>query len=133
MATTANFKLTSTDLVSQGVSVDITTNLYKADTTTNIEGFTGTRVITLASSGSPATIKLVEADDYTDNKSAKVYIYNANTAADDYAIVDLGTVVTGRLYPGDWCLFPYAGLVDVNITPKASTAVKIEYCVLGGA
>lgn len=132
--TTAAFKLYSKDIVSQELDVDISTPLYTAGTSTGISTFTGTIVTTLPSAGVPSAYKIADEADYTDNKSAKIYIYNAATAtADDYAIIDLNSVVTGRLYPGDWCLFPYAGLVDVNITPKANTAVKIEYCVLGNA
>jgi len=133
--TTAAFKLYSKDLVSQGVDVDLSTTLYTAGTSTGISAFTGTIVTTLPSSGSPATLKIGDKTLYTDDKSAKVYIYNAEpiSGPDDYAEITLDSVVLGRLYPGDWCLIPWATLVDVNITPKASTEVKIEYCILGNA
>ena len=133
MATTAQIKLLSTDLVDQGMSVDLITNLYQAAGTDDIVNFTGTNLVTLPSAGSPATLKIVDKTLFTNDKSAKVYIYNAEPTStpDDYLIVELDSVVMGRLYPGDWCFFPYDGDQDVNVTPKASTEVKIEHAVLG--
>ena len=34
----------------------------------------------------------------------------------------------GRLYPGDWCFFPYDGTLDVDIDTSA-TGMKVEYAV----
>lgn len=132
--TTATIKLLSSDIVSQGMSVNIDSALTKAGGVTDVTSFTGTILNTLPSASSPATLKIVDKTLFLDNKSAKVYIFNAETIAtpDSYVIITLNAVVLGRLYPGDWCLIPYAGLVDVNATPKASTPVKIEHCVIGG-
>ena len=67
------------------------------------------------------------------DKSAKLYVYNANAAGDtDYMTIAINTVVLGHVYPGDWCLIPWAAALDVTLTPKANTAVKAEYAILGG-
>jgi len=34
----------------------------------------------------------------------------------------------GRLYPGDWCFFPYDGTLDVDIDTSA-VGMKVEYGV----
>ena len=37
-------------------------------------------------------------------------------------------VLMGRLYPGDWCFFPYDGTLDVDIDTSA-VGMKVEYGV----
>ena len=60
----------------------------------------------------------------------KVYIKNSSTGSSDFVTVELGgsNVLMGRLYPGDWCFFPYDGTLDVDIDTSAAN-MKVEYAV----
>tara|TARA_R100001463_G_scaffold94375_1_gene148892 strand:+ start:617 stop:1036 length:420 start_codon:yes stop_codon:yes gene_type:complete len=138
MATTAEITITSSDLTSDGVSYNTSTNLYKANSANNIVNYSGSNIVLLPSAGVPAAVLIADASVFTSgtpsaDKSAKIYIYNANAVGDtDYMTVTINSVVTGRVYPGEWCLIPWAAALDVTLTPKANTAVKAEYAILGG-
>lgn len=126
--TTAQIKLTSSDLSSDNLAIDVTASLTDSGATTGITDSTGIGVKKLVASGTTYTIHT--AAESTDNKAAKVFIYNKSTTAAEYVTVDLGTVALGRLYAGDWGLFPYAGLVDVTAQGSANN-IMIEYAVFG--
>tara|TARA_B100000287_G_C20392943_1_gene686424 strand:+ start:187 stop:582 length:396 start_codon:yes stop_codon:yes gene_type:complete len=126
--TTAQVKLTSADLASDSLSIDVTSTLTDAGVTTGITDSTGIAVKKLVSNSTTYTIH--DAADSTDNKAAKAFIYNKSTTATDYITVDLGTVAMGRLYAGDWAFFPYAGLVDITVQGSANN-MMVEYAVLG--
>ena len=54
---------------------------------------------------------------------------NIITGSSDYILVELeGNVIIGRLYPGDWCFFPYDGTLDIDIDTSA-VGMKVEYGV----
>ncbi len=126
--TTAQVKLTSSDLASDSLSIDVTSTLTDSGVSTGITDSTGIAVKKLVSSGVTYTIH--DAADSTDNRAAKVFVYNKSTDAAEYITVDLGSVAMGHLYAGDWALFPYAGLVDVTVQGSANN-IMVEYAVLG--
>tara|TARA_R100000458_G_scaffold55784_1_gene60080 strand:+ start:228 stop:647 length:420 start_codon:yes stop_codon:yes gene_type:complete len=138
MATTAEITITSSDLTSDAISYKTSTNLWKAGGTTDIANYSGSNIVLLPSAGVPAAVLIADASVFTSgspsaDKSAKLYVYNANAAGDtDYMTIAINTVVLGHVYPGDWCLIPWAAALDVTLTPKANTAVKAEYAILGG-
>ena len=81
---------------------------------------------------------IVEADELTDDTAHKVYIRNASASRANFFYVAYnasaaaaGTAeVIGKLYGGDWMLFPYNG--STNITVASSTASEtqmLEYMV----
>ena len=43
-------------------------------------------------------------------------------------LLNVSNVLMGRLYPGDWCFFPYDGTLDVDIDTSA-VGMKVEYAV----
>tara|TARA_R100001443_G_scaffold8449_2_gene17785 strand:+ start:340 stop:735 length:396 start_codon:yes stop_codon:yes gene_type:complete len=126
--TTAQVKLTSTDLSSDALAIDVTATLTDSAGTSGITDSTGIAVKKLVSSGVTYTIH--DAADSTDNKAAKVFVHNKSTDATEYVTVDLGSVKMGDLYAGDWGFFPYAGLVDVTLQGSANN-IMVEYCVFG--
>ena len=71
--------------------------------------------------------------DYADTTVAhKVYIRNASKGTTDYVTVDIDSSSNeplARLYPGDWCFFPYDGTLDVDIDTSAA-GMTVEYAVI---
>lgn len=126
--TTAQVKLTSADISSDSLSIDVTATLTDSGVSTGITDCTGIGVKKLVASATTYTIH--DAADFEDNKAAKVFIYNKSTNPVEYVTVDLGTVKMGDLYAGDWAFFPYAGLVDVTVQGSANN-IMIEHAVLG--
>tara|TARA_R100000458_G_scaffold31165_1_gene28570 strand:+ start:32 stop:472 length:441 start_codon:yes stop_codon:yes gene_type:complete len=81
---------------------------------------------------------IVEADELTDDTAHKVYIRNASTRGANFFYVAYNASAAaaataetiGKLYGGDWMLFPYNG--STNITVASSTASEtqmLEYMV----
>jgi len=117
--TTATITLASSDIGDNTIAISNTATLYTAGTNTGITETTGLARKKFATSGN--TILLDHglaagiAQDVTADKSAKVYIKNTGTATDKYAIIGIGNSAAtpytiGRLYGGDWMLFPWLAL-----------------------
>ena len=127
--TTAQIKLTSSDLSSDAIAIDVTTTLKNSDGTTGITDTSGFAVKKFTGTGA---VTVHDAADFEDNKSTKFFVHNKATDSSHYITITLGAVVLGRVYAGDWVLVPYAGLVDIKLT--ASTAgIICEHAVLGNA
>tara|TARA_X000001382_G_scaffold71835_1_gene50072 strand:+ start:104 stop:517 length:414 start_codon:yes stop_codon:yes gene_type:complete len=130
MATiSATINLTSPDITGDPLNLSKTTNLNKAGTATGLDQFTGVTTVVYATAKTAE--KIVDAADYVDTTTAhKVYIKNSATGSSDFVTVELGgsNVLMGRLYPGDWCFFPYDGTLDVDIDTSAAN-MKVEYAV----
>ena len=123
MATTAKLTLTSSDLLSDALSLEVTSTLYKAGASTDVALTTG---LGRYSSGSTSYAKLLESDDYTSTKADKIYIKNTSTTRTDYVDIGVGnagTVTLGRLYGGEWALIPWSSDADFGVTQSSTTLV----------
>jgi hypothetical protein len=130
MATiSATINLTSPDITGDPLNLSKRTNLNKAGTATGLDQFTGVTTVVYATAQTAKQI--VDAGDYVDTTAShKVYIKNSAIGSSDFVTVELGgdNVLMGRLYPGDWCFFPYDGTLDVDIDTSAAN-MKVEYAV----
>ena len=127
--TTATLNLTSPDITGDPLNLSKTVTLTKAGSNTGLDQFTG--ITTVVYAAAQTATNIVAAAAYADTTTAhKVYIKNSATGTSDYVTVELGgsNVFMGRLYPGDWCFFPYDGTLDVDIDTSA-VGMKVEYGV----
>ena len=100
--TTATLTLTSSDLLTDSLSLSATQTLYKAGTTTGLDSIQYERF-------ELPTGDVYDAIDATAtgaNKANKVYIANKSTNATYYIDVYIAALNIGRLYAGDWAFFP---------------------------
>jgi hypothetical protein len=106
-----------------------TSTLTKAGTATGLDQFTG--ITTVIYAAAQTATNIVAAADYADTTTShKVYIKNSADGVSDFVTVELGgsNVFMGRLYPGDWCFFPYDGTLDIDIDTSAA-GMKVEFGV----
>ena len=126
MATTAKLTLTSADLLSDALSLEVSSTLYKAGASTDVALSTG---LARYSTGSTSETKLLEGDNYTSAKAHKLYIKNTSTTRTDYVDILVGNISgtwLGRLYGGEWGLIPWSGNNDINLTQSA-TSIVVEW------
>ncbi len=133
--TTATITLASSDIADNSLSISNTMTLTTAGTTTGITETTGLARKKVASS-SLADLITVANTDVTAAKSAKVYIKNTSTHTDKYGLIGIGDIAgtpiyLGRLYGGDWMLFPWDANSgeDITLTMSDTTETIIEYMV----
>ena len=133
--TTATITLASSDIADNALSVTNTMTMTTAGTTTGITETTGLARKKVASA-SLADLITVANTDVTAAKSAKVYIKNTGTATDKYGLIGIGDssgtpIYLGRLYGGDWMLFPWDANSgeDITLTMSDATETVIEYMV----
>lgn len=127
--TTATLNLTSPDITGDPLNLSKTVTLTKAGSNTGLDQFTG--ITTVVYAAAQTATNIVAAAAYADTTTShKVYIKNSATGTSDFVTVELGgsNVLMGRLYPGDWCFFPYDGTLDVDIDTSA-VGMKVEYGV----
>jgi hypothetical protein len=140
MATTAAITLTS-DIMSSYGSYTKTMTLTKAGALTDIEETIGFSRRKFAATTATDLIRMADelVDTTATTTSAKVYIQNIG---DGKGTIDKATYVTvsvgvhdgtmqeiGRLYGGDWTLFPVTTVdgQDVVVAPSTNDAVVLEY------
>jgi len=133
--TTATITLASSDIADNALSISNTMTMTTAGTTTGITETTGLARKKVASA-SLADLITVANTDVTAAKSAKVYIKNTGTATDKYGLIGIGDssgtpIYLGRLYGGDWMLFPWDANSgeDITLTMSDATETIIEYMV----
>ena len=138
MATTNATISVSSDIAESAVSINNTSTLYTAGTTTGLDTMTSvtkvlesTNHVDLITTGSVATTH------------AYVYINNPSTDHTEYFHIHIGNAVgsgtyddgtlpteeIGRLYGGDWMWFPWDVDDDITIKPSVSTKMTVEYQV----
>tara|TARA_R100001463_G_scaffold77870_2_gene132064 strand:- start:660 stop:1082 length:423 start_codon:yes stop_codon:yes gene_type:complete len=100
--TTATLTLTSTDLLTDSLSLSATSTLYKAGTTTGLDSIQYERLELPTGD----VYDMIDATAAGANKANKVYIANKSTNATYYIDVYIAAVNIGRLYAGDWAFFP---------------------------
>ena len=128
--TTAQITLTSTDLLTDSLSLTSTATLFDAGTSTGITQTEGlSRKITTATSD-VTLFDATPATAYGANKAHKVYIKNCSTTRSEYVAVKINGEEIGRLYAGDWMFMPWSAHDDNNdivIAPSVSTTMTFEY------
>tara|TARA_Y100000361_G_C11152912_1_gene342282 strand:+ start:385 stop:795 length:411 start_codon:yes stop_codon:yes gene_type:complete len=128
---TASINLISGDITGDSLNLRSSAKLRKAATSTPLDQFTGITTVVYATAQTDTTI--VSNADYADTTVAhKVYIRNASKGTTDFVTVDIDASANeplGRLYPGDWCFFPYDGTLDVDIDTSAA-GMTVEYAVI---
>ena len=131
--TTASITLSSSDLLTDNLSLSATMNLYQGGTTdTGLEEFRMERMVLPTGT----QFDLIEATTAATEDANYMYIINKNTDVTDYVIISIKDEVIGRLYAGDWMFFPWvADEVDLDANDSAvearayTHAVVLEYCL----
>ena len=128
MAITAGLTLTSgaDDLVSDALSLSVTTGLTKAGNSTALSLTSGLGRKKLASGHAQYT--LFDGDSYAEG-AHKVYLKNMSTTASEYFAIDINGERMGKLYAGDFAFFPWdanAATNDIKIDPSAAD-MTLEY------
>ena len=127
MATvTASISLTSTDLLSDNLSISVNTSITAANTTGLAR-----RPVTATSGGGSGTV-LFTASDFS--APAYLYIKNTDSTATDYIYVyddtTSGDPVLLKLAGGDWAFLP----LNAGLTLKAYATTNptvVEFMVIG--
>ena len=131
--TTASITLSSSDLLTDNLSLSSTMNLNQGGTTaTGLEQFRMERMVLPTGT----QFDLIEATTAATEDANYMYIINKNTDVTDYVIISIKDEVIGRLYAGDWMFFPWdADVVDLDANDSAVEAraythdVTLEYCL----
>ncbi len=126
--TTATITLSSTDLLSDELSLNTTATMTAAGNSTGLTLASG---LSRKKTANTNEYTLFAAADYTDDKAHKVYLKNISTTAAQYFEIQVAGVVVGRVYAGDWALFPWSAdstgtNCDIDITPSAAD-MTLEY------
>ena len=122
--TTATISLSSSDLLTDNLSLSSTMNLYKGGTTaTGLDQFRMERF----KIATGTQFDLIEATTAASEDANYVYIINKNTDPTHYVIVSIYDVVIGRLYAGDWMWMPWDS--DVVAVGAGGSAIEIEALV----
>ena len=126
--TTATLTLSSADLLSDSLSVSATQTLYKAGTTTGLDGIQYERLEVPTGD----VYDIVDATTAGANKANKEYIANKNTTETNYVDVYVAALNIGRLYAGDWMFIPLeaaAATQDVGVE-AIGAAQHIEFALI---
>ena len=131
--TTASITLSSSDLLTDNLSLSATMNLNQGGTTgTGLEQFRMERMVLPTGT----QFDLIEATTAATEDANYMYICNKNTDVTDYVIISIKDEVIGRLYAGDWMFFPWdSDVVDLDANDSAVEArayensVTLEYCL----
>jgi hypothetical protein len=125
--TTAKLTMTSTDLIdSQDLGITATMTMKQAASANGLNNTTGLARKTLAT-GHAAYDVVLDAD-YTAAKNHRLYLRCVGTAIAEYIEIKVEGVTLGRLYSGDWCLLPYSGTANTDVTADPSAdGMTLEY------
>ena len=116
--TTASMTLSSSDILSQAISLSTTATLYKGGTTaTGLDEVNYHRV----NIPTGTSFDLIEESAALSEDASYVYIILKNTDVTDYVKISINTEEIGRLYAGDWLFMPW----DSDLT-HATTDSSIE-------
>ena len=116
--TTASITLSSSDLLSDNLSLSATMTLYQNGTTaTGLDECNYHR----ANIPTGTSFDLIEESSALSEDASYVYIILKNTDVTDYVTISINTEEIGRLYAGDWLFMPW----DSDLT-HATTDSSIE-------
>tara|TARA_R110002020_G_scaffold237042_1_gene449330 strand:+ start:727 stop:1152 length:426 start_codon:yes stop_codon:yes gene_type:complete len=138
MATTASINITSDITDSVPFSVNASMRMYQAGTTLDLEETTGLAQRTFSGNTTQVVLIDVSATPVTAGAGGhKVYIRNTGTDKTKHFKITLAdttddTEEIGRLYGGDWMLFPWLATdanEDIYAQPSSAEKMTIEYAV----
>ena len=129
----ATVSITS-DIASYPTSINNSMTMFKAGSCHGLDETTGLRTKKFTSTTDAV---IVEHDELTDDKAHKVYIRNTGSSKENYFYIAYnasaaaaGTAETiGKLYGGDWMLFPYDGAVNITVASSTTETQILEYMV----
>jgi 3-dehydroquinate synthase class II len=126
--TTATITLSSADLLSDSLSVSATQTLYKAGTTTGLDGIQYEKLEVAAGT----QVDMIDATTAGANKANKVYVANKHTDETKYVEIYIAALQIGRLYAGDWMFIPLeAAAATQDVSVKAITAAQhVEFALI---
>jgi DNA-binding beta-propeller fold protein YncE len=130
--TTATITLSSSDLLTDNLSLSSTMTLYQDGTTA-----TGLDEVTYSRHNIPTgtNFDLIPESAALTEDASYVYIANKSTDVTYYVIISINDEVIGRLYAGDWMFMPWdcdlsAAANDSSIECQAYTGENIiEYAL----
>ena len=126
--TTATLTLTSTDLLTDSLSLSDTATLFKSGPTTGLDSIQYERLEVPTGD----VYDMIDATSAGANKANKIYIANKHTDATKYVDIYIASLNIGRLYAGDWAFFPLeaaAATQDVGIE-AISAAQVVEFALI---
>ena len=122
--TTAAITLTSTDLLTNALSLSASMTLNQGGTTAaGLEEFRMERF----KIATGAQFDVIEATTAATEDANYIYLINKNTDPTHYVIISLWDVVVGRLYAGDWMFIPWDA--DTVAVGAGGSALEIEALV----
>ena len=126
--TTATITLSSSDILSNAISLSSTSTLYDAGTTTGLTQYDSGR---LEIPGDGNIYVLLDSTAAGVNKANRVYVINKNTDEDHYVEMMIDETVLGRLYAGDWMYIPWSQAdAASNLEIKAPNELNtVEYAI----
>ena len=125
----------SSDISSYPTSINNSMTMKKAGTCHGLDETTGLRTKKFAAVTTAAVI--VESDEITADQATKVYIRNTSSSKEGYfyvaynasaAAADTAETI-GKLYGGDWMLFPYDGGTNITVASDGAAVQTLEYMV----
>ena len=119
--TTATLTLTSTDLLTDSLSLSATSTLYKAGTTTGLDSIQYERLEVPTGD----VYDMIDATSAGANKANKIYIANKHTDATKYVDIYIASLNIGRLYAGDWAFFPLEAAATQDVGIEAISAAQV--------
>ena len=118
--TTASISITSSDLLTDQLSLSSSMTLYQNGTTA-----TGLDECTYSRHNIPTgtNFDLIEESAALTEDANYVYIINKNTDVTDYVKISINAEEIGRLYAGDWLFMPW----DCDLThATADSSIEIQ-------
>tara|TARA_R110002012_G_scaffold787_4_gene3487 strand:+ start:234 stop:698 length:465 start_codon:yes stop_codon:yes gene_type:complete len=138
--TTATITLSSSDLLTDNLSLSATTTLYQGGTTaTGLDEFRMERLnipIDDYGGGTATQFDLVEATTAASEDANYFYCVNKNTNPTHYVTISIKDEIIGKLYAGDWMFIPWDS--DVVAVGAGGSAIEaqafvaeatLEYCL----
>ena len=118
--TTASITLSSSDLLTDNLSLSATMNLYQNGTTaTGLDEMNYHRLVIPTGTA----FDLIAESAALSEDASYVYIINKNTDVTDYVKISINAEEIGRLYAGDWLFMPW----DCDLTAAANdSTIEIE-------
>jgi len=124
----------SSDITSYPTSINNSMTMFKAGSCHGLDETTGLRTKKFTSNTAAV---IVEHDELTDDKAHKVYIRNTSSSKENYFYIAYNATAAGattaetigKLYGGDWMLFPYDGNVNIVAASSTTETQYLEYIV----
>ena len=127
--TTATITLSSTDLLTDSLSLTSTQTLYNNPDFCN--GLARKKITSTAIGTTSGQVILYTADDMTPGTTAYIYIKNLSTTSTDYVFVYTGSANILKMAGGDWALLPW-NASDNSLSAWAVTnPTSVEFMVIG--